>query len=1145
MKRLSLPIEKIGAHYDVVVVGSGYGGGIAASRLARCGRKVCLLERGREIPTGYYPDTLAEAARDFQVDSRAAHIGSSTGLYDLRINDDMNVLVGCGLGGTSLINANVSLEADPRVFEDPCWPDELRNDDTLREGYARAKRMLNPVLYPNETPLNKLKALEAAAQAMGATMKRPPINVTFDDNFRNRANVVQPECTLCGDCCSGCNVGAKNTTLLNYLPDAVNHGAEIFTGTQVRYVERKNSRWFVHFRSVGLEREKFDAPDLHVAAEIVVLAAGTLGSTEILMRSKEHGLALSDLLGKRFTSNGDVLAFGYNNDKPIDGVGVGYPPRAQTPPVGPCITGVIDMRDTEDVEDGMVIEEGSLPSALAPMLPSLMMAGGAVFGRDTDEGLGDYLRERGRELEGLASNAYKGAVNSTQTFLVMAHDDGAGEMRLEDDRLRVHWPDVAEQAVFERIDQRLEKVTAVTGGTHIKNPISSKLLGDNLITVHPLGGCVMGRNVAKGVVNHMSQVFTGASTTDSNDVHDGLYVCDGAVIPRPLGVNPLLTISALAERVMIHLARAHGWEFDDAPKTDAPERLAAPSGNSIPAPVGIQFTEKMSGYFSLKATNDYLAAEKVGKRENSLLEFVLSVIVDDVERFIADERHTARMIGTVIAPALAEAPLMATEGKFHLFVSDPSQVETKRMEYRMKLSARDGKNYYFEGFKEIRDDPQFDIWDDTTTLYIDILEGDSAEGRLVGKGVLRIPITDFVRQMRTVKALNARSVSEGMAAVAKFGAFFSREVSDTFGGVFAETARFDPEAPPRKRRRLRAGDPEHHIVNTEDGKRLSLTRYNGGGRGPVILAHGLGVSSLIFSIDTIETNLLEYLFEHGFDCWLFDYRASIDLPYCLEAWSADDVAIFDYPPAVAKVCEVTGAETVQMMVHCFGSTTFFMAMLNGLEGVRSAVVSQIATDVIVPWWPQRLLAHVRLPMFLEVLRIEEMDARATTRDTWWSKGMDKLIQLVYPIEPEERSHSATSNRITALYGQLYEHAQLNQGTFEALPEMFGVANIKAFKHLARIARKTRIIDYDGGDRYLPNIGKLNIPICFIHGEKNVCFLPESTLRTVERLAEHNGADLYERHVIPGYGHIDCIFGKTAARDVYGHILKHLTKTADQ
>jgi cholesterol oxidase len=149
-----------------------------------------------------------------------------------------------------------------------------------------------------------------------------------------------------------------------------------------------------------------------------------------------------------------------------------------------------------------------------------------------------------------------------------------------------------------------------------------------------------------------------------------------------------------------------------------------------------------------------------------------------------------------------------------------------------------------------------------------------------------------------------------------------------------------------------------------------------------------------------------------------------------------------------------------------------------------------------------------------------------------------------PFRREERSRNATSNRITALYGQLYESAQLNSLTFEsALPEMFGEANIAAFKQLARIARKGTIVDADGGDTYMPYLERMAIPVTFIHGELNRCFLPESTARTVAKLSEHNGAGLYDRHVIPGYGHIDCIFGKTAATDVYPLILAHLERTA--
>lgn len=118
MSRLAKPVNQIRDRYDVVVVGSGYGASIAASRLARAGQRVCVLERGKEFRPGEYPDTGPEAVSETQVDLPGQHLGSATGLLDFHVNKDLNVLVGCGLGGTSLINANVSLRAEPRVFED-------------------------------------------------------------------------------------------------------------------------------------------------------------------------------------------------------------------------------------------------------------------------------------------------------------------------------------------------------------------------------------------------------------------------------------------------------------------------------------------------------------------------------------------------------------------------------------------------------------------------------------------------------------------------------------------------------------------------------------------------------------------------------------------------------------------------------------------------------------------------------------------------------------------------------------------------------------------------------------------------------------------------------------------------------------------
>ena len=1371
-RQLSSSPADMQPHYDAIVIGSGYGGSIAASRLARMGLSVALLERGREIPIGDFPDTLAEAEQEFQVSGPGQSFGSKTALFDMHVGADIHVLVGCGLGGTSLINANVSLPPDARVWEDPVWPQEFIGDGTLDEGFARAQRMLQPKPYPNTSRLDKLARLRESAAALNAQVTLPPLNVTFADGV-NPAGVVQPACTLCGDCCSGCNVGSKNTTQMNYLPDAVNHGAKIFCETAVSHLEKEGDGWRVYFTGQIQGLDAFQMEARTITASIVVLGAGALGSTEILLRSRDKGLALSGKLGSSFSGNGDVLAFSYNNDRPVNGVGVGHPPRAPVSAPGPCIAGAIDLRATSQLADGMIIEEGVLPSGISKILPALFGAAARAFGQDTDSGILDEIAERKRETQSHLLGSYKGAIHHTQTMLVMAHDDHQGVIELGPHSIEIKWPQAARQEIFKKVERNLYKASEALGGTYLRNPLQSTFLGENLITVHPLGGCSMGKSSDYGVVNHKCQVFD--SHAGGGAVHDGLYVVDGAVIPRPMGVNPLLTISAVAERAMIHLARERGLHFDDKPMARAPIRIAGTAADAVAEPIGIEFTERMAGFVSMGAQKDYAQAADDGSRDGTGFSFTLTIRIDNIDAFEADPEHPGTITGTVLCPALSPEPIDVVSGSFNLMREDETRVETRRFDYVMQLNARDGEVYQFRGFKLVHNDlAGADLWSDTTTLFVDITkQGEEHSGELV-RGILKIAPVDFSRQLTTMKAIGGNQPQDRFKAVARFGAIFAGSLFDVYGGLLAPPERFDIEgvrkkrdlrtgppevhyfntednkrlrltrynggdkgpllfshglgvssrifsidtidtnlleycfaagydcwlldfrasidlpyaeeswsgdhcalydyqpavnlmrqvtapglfdyvmqlnardgevyqfrgfklvhndlagadlwsdtttlfvditkqgeehsgelvrgilkiapvdfsrqlttmkaiggnqpqdrfkavarfgaifagslfdvyggllAPPerfdiegvRKKRDLRTGPPEVHYFNTEDNKRLRLTRYNGGDKGPLLFSHGLGVSSRIFSIDTIDTNLLEYCFAAGYDCWLLDFRASIDLPYAEESWSGDHCALYDYQPAVNLMRQVTGARNVQVIAHCFGATTFVMAMLNGLAGVRSAVISQIATDVLVPFWPQRVLAFLRTPSLLKMAGVEYVDARATTKDGFFARLLDRIIRLVIPFQREERNRNATSNRITALYGQLYETDQLNRDTFRyGLPEMFGKANIDAFKHLALIARKKKIVQADGDDAYLTNLHRLRLPICFIHGGENACFRPKSTALAVARLSKANGTDFYQRHVIPDYGHIDCIFGKNAATDVYPKILAHLERTA--
>jgi cholesterol oxidase len=559
--RLARPIAALKERYDVVVIGSGYGGGVAASRLARAGKRVCVLERGRERVTGEFPSRFPDMRNEVQVTGRRSSFGSPTALYDVRLGEDMHVLVACGLGGGSLVNAGVALRPDARVFQDAAWPGQIVQDGLLEEGYARAGRWLRPARHADAARMAKFRALEAAGRALGQAPVSPPVVVSFEANV-NPAGIAQPGCTLCGDCCGGCNVGAKNTVALTYLPDAVAHGAEIYCEMRVSHVTRSaDGSWQVHAAANGGGAAGAPSGGIVIEAGMVVLAAGTLGSTEILLRSRERGLSLSDRVGAGFSANGDIIAFGYGAKLPVGAIGVGHPAKVPGLEVGAAVTGQIDIEDPDDLSREMHIQEGALPSALAPMLPVLFVPNGRLLGA----------------LQSLINGVYKGPLASLQTFFAVSHDSASGRFRLEDERLALSWPGAADEPVYRRLDKALAALVSEAGGSYVKNPLAGTVMGHQPATAHPLGGCGMGRDALDGVVDHKSRVFSRAA--DGNEVHAGLYVIDGSVVPRSLGVNPLLTITALAERALMHMAADHGLAFDDAPHwSGAPRPPERPAG---------------------------------------------------------------------------------------------------------------------------------------------------------------------------------------------------------------------------------------------------------------------------------------------------------------------------------------------------------------------------------------------------------------------------------------------------------------------------------------------------------------------------------------------------------------------------------------
>lgn len=519
--------------YDYVIVGSGFGGAVSACRLAACGKKVLVLERGRRWTPEEFPrDAKGAWVWDQDAPERC------NGWIDLRMMDQMWVAQGAGVGGGSLIYANISIDAPEAVFQSG-WPSPITLA-ALRPYYDMVAAMLKPARVPANQWTERFKLMRDAAIAIGAKdrLRELELAVTFDPKWTyrkknardpahskewiNAQGKKQGTCVHLGLCDIGCPVGAKNTLDLNYLAAAESAGAIVQPNSLVSHVSSLGSTWRVHYDHIDAGARTRETA--YVDAKRVILAAGSLGSTELLLRCRDEFRTLARLspaLGRGWSSNGDFLTPAIYKDRLVN------------PSEGPTISGAIDFLDGSRGGARYFVEDGGFPNLLEYYVESRLRSA-SIFAAFALRGL---KRLQKGSLRDHIMPWFGQAIDGADGKLYL----GRSRLRPWRRRLKLDWnPDRSVQSVQGMADMHVE-LSQATGGKPLP-PLLWKYLRA-LITPHPLGGCNMAAAPAAGVVDDQCRVFG----------HDGLFVMDGSTIPRPIGLNPSKTIAAIAERAVERL----------------------------------------------------------------------------------------------------------------------------------------------------------------------------------------------------------------------------------------------------------------------------------------------------------------------------------------------------------------------------------------------------------------------------------------------------------------------------------------------------------------------------------------------------------------------------------------------------------------
>jgi cholesterol oxidase len=554
-----------GDDYDVLVIGSGFGGSVTALRLTEKGYRVGVLEAGRR----FTPETLPRNSGDIRNFLWAPALGC-TGIQRIHMLRDCVVLAGAGVGGGSLNYANTLYQPSSDAFyTDPQWAHITDWRFELDPFYAQASRMLGVVSQPSITPSDVVMRRVAEEFGRGDTVKPTRVGVFFGRDGAQEPGVEVPDpyfggagpprrgCIECGECMTGCRHGAKNTLDRNYLALAERAGARVHPETTVLAVApRAGGGWAVRTRPTrGLGRRRARNHQTF-AADQVVFAAGTWGTQTLLHRLRDTGVlpGISARLGELTRTNSEaLLGASATDDRACFSEGV-------------AITSSIHPDANTHIEP---VRYGRGSNSMGLLRVPLTDGGGRI--PRLLKAFGEILRHPGYAPRLLTTRKF---AERTVILLVMQSLDNSltvypgrtvfGRVKIKSRQghgePNPDWIPAANRAA------RLlaENIKGVPGGT------VGDLFGMPL-TAHILGGCVLGADPRSGVVDPYHRVFG----------YEGLHVVDGSAVPANLGVNPALTITGMAERAMA--VWPNKGEADARPRVGEAYRKVAPVAPHRPA----------------------------------------------------------------------------------------------------------------------------------------------------------------------------------------------------------------------------------------------------------------------------------------------------------------------------------------------------------------------------------------------------------------------------------------------------------------------------------------------------------------------------------------------------------------------------------